>query len=380
MNNVLAKLTPYQNNLKVVSYSQSVGDIISGILATHARYRTEYDKICNQFKGQSAIIIAKKIYDFLKANTHYVIESDSRQTLRSPTAILHLGGNPKIGLDCKSYALFIGGILDALNRAGKKINWSYRFASYKMFDKLPHHVFVVINPGSKNEIFVDPVLPTFNNRKPYNFKIDKKPMALIAVAGIGRHKKTKAEKKEKRKKILNKIKKVGRILVKFNPATATARNAFLVLLKVNLLQLAVKLERLKQNGNTNQLNSFWEKIGGNVHSLNKNIDDGVRHAKKRKKMEGVGVVMAIPAAIAAATPIILKITQLLKEAGIDTSDLEKAGKKILNRVVAKKVDDMANAEDSGSTKKNNSDQSSTEESGSTEDSNDNDSMGSWFNF
>jgi len=101
----------------------------------------EYDILAPKFAARSAEQIARNVFNYLKNNTYYVVESDSRQTLRSPSAILALGANPKVGLDCKSYALFIAGILAAFQRKGMRINWCYRFASYRLTDKLPHHVF-----------------------------------------------------------------------------------------------------------------------------------------------------------------------------------------------------------------------------------------------
>jgi len=334
MRNVLSILTPFRNQQKTIVRTQSVGDIISGIMATHNRYKSEYDKIASQFDRGNAMATAKSIYDFLKAHTHYVIESDNKQTLRSPAAILVLGNKKNIGLDCKSYALFIGGVLDALRRKGKNINWCYRFASYQMFDKLPHHVFVVINPDTANEIWVDPVLPTFNNKKSYNFKIDRY-MALITVSGVGRR--NKKSKSERKQIIKNKLRKRGKLLLKWNPATATARNAFLLLVKLNLFRLATKLNQLV-NQDERKLKNFWENIGGKWSALQRNISIG----KDKRQHKNVGVVpVAAAGAIASATPIVLKIVKLLKSVGIETKDLEKVGKKIVSKIIDKKIDDAA---------------------------------------
>lgn len=358
MTDVLMKLSPFRNNRRVLRYSQSVGDIMSGILETHKKYAKEYDLICTKFDGATAEIIAHKVYNFLKRHTFYVVEADSKQTLRSPAAILALGANPKVGLDCKSYSLFIGGILDAFKRRGKKIDWCYRFASYRLIDKVPHHVFVVLNPGTNNEIWVDPVLPSFNNKKQYNYKIDKKiNMALIAVAGVGKVSRSKAEKAKRRAELKAKvkasIKKRGKLLIKFNPATASARNAALLLIKVNLFGLAHKLFQLrnKPNGEA-KLKKFWEKIGGNYSNLTRNINEGIKKGKNKEEdkilsnlaqtKNSVGVIPAVAAAITAATPIILKLKSLLKDAGIDTAKLESAAKGLLKKAVNDKIDQFAN--------------------------------------
>ena len=338
---LLQKL-PFKNSRQVIVHQQGVGDIITGILSTHSKYAKDYDAIADQFKGRNAEEIARKVYDYLKANTYYKIEPDSRQTLRSPGAILALGANPKVGLDCKSYSLFIAGVLSAWQRRGMKINWCYRFASYKLLDKLPHHVFICLNPNTDNEIWVDPVLPTFNNRKQFTYKIDKKPMALIAIAGVGRVKRTKSEKKERReeikKKLKGEIKKRGKLLVKFNPATVTARNAFLLLVKLNVFNLGRRLYQA-QTKDAAQLKAWWEKLGGNYRTLAINIGLG---AKKQPQFSiGVVVAASTAAAIASATPLLLKVKDLLAKLGISTDDLKKVGSKLVQKAIEKKLDAKA---------------------------------------
>jgi hypothetical protein len=353
---LLNRLTPLQGINKVIKINQNVGDIISGILNTHNYWRNDYDKICLNFNEKTPYLIGKKIFDFLKGHTHYVIESDNQQTLRSPAAILKLGSDKKIGLDCKSYSLFIGGILDALNRKGKNINWCYRFASYKFTDKLPHHVFVVINPGSSQEIWIDPVLPSYNEKKQYFYKVDRKPknMALVQVSGIGRRKKTKAERKQRRqqikKTIKEKIKKRGKLLLKFNPATVPARNAFLLLVKLNVFNLASRLNLLIQK-NPNKLKKFWENIGGTWTNLVRNIGIGDKKRERNlSKQSQIGeVATAATAAVVSATPIIIKIVKLLKEAGINADTLIEAGKTVVRAVASKKIDDEAAAMETAET-------------------------------
>jgi hypothetical protein len=352
---LIQKLSPVEGLNRVLKVNQNVSDIISGILLTHNKWRNDYDVISENFNASSSELIGKKIFDFLKNNTFYVIESDNAQTLRSPAAILKLGSDKKIGLDCKSYSLFIGGILDSLNRKGKKIQWCYRFSSYRFMDKLPHHVFIVINPG-KNEIWVDPVLPSFNQKKQYFYKIDKKPkkMALIQVSGIGRRKKTKQERKQRRqeikKNIKEKIKKRGKLLLKFNPATVPARNAFLLLVKLNVFNLASRLNLLIQK-DPNKLKKFWENIGGTWTNLVRNINIGAKkRERKLSKQSKIGeAATAASAAVVSATPIIIKIVKLLKEAGINADTLIEAGKTVVRAVATKKIDDEAAAMETAET-------------------------------
>ena len=371
LHSIYSKLTPYSGRKHIVVNDQSVGDIISNLLKTHVTYRNEYDKIASNFEKNGTESTAKGIYNFIKQNIPYKVESDDRQLLKSPSAILYTANS--IGSDCKNYSLFTGGILDALNRKGRKIDWCYRFASYKLSDKLPHHVFVVINPGTNNEIWVDAVLPTFNMKKSYYYKVDKKPMALISMAGVeyegigktakktqrqaARAQKKTARKaaqpakktarkeaiKKKAQKIKGAIKKAGRVVLKFNPATATARNAFLGIVNLNFRSIATNLKLAIQKDRA-RVEKFWTSVGGKFESLVKAAENG----SKRKRLGGIGVApAAAPAAVAVATPLIIKIIDIFKKLGIKSEDLGNVAKSVVEKIASEKVDQINEMSETG---------------------------------
>lgn len=179
-NTILGKLTPFLNQQNVVVENQGVNDIISGILDTHNKYVEEYDKIYPYFIGKDLYETSKNIFDFLKKNVPYYIESNELQFLKSPSSII---STPS---DCKSYALFSCGVLDAIKRnTGEDFDILYRFASYDPFDKVPQHVFCVVR-GEGEEFWIDPVLNKFDEKKqPYFFK-DKNinNMSLVGLSGV----------------------------------------------------------------------------------------------------------------------------------------------------------------------------------------------------
>ena len=179
-NTILGKLTPFLNQQNVVVENQGVNDIISGILDTHNKYLNEYDKIYPYFIGSDLQETSKNIFDFLKKNVPYDIESNELQFLKSPSSIV---STPS---DCKSYALYSCGVLDAIKRnTGEDFDIIYRFASYDPFDKVPQHVFCVVR-GEGEEFWIDPVLNKFNEKKqPYFFK-DKNvnKMSLVGLSGV----------------------------------------------------------------------------------------------------------------------------------------------------------------------------------------------------
>jgi hypothetical protein len=352
MNSIYKYLTPYKHNSSVLVKDQNVADIITGMLQAHKIYAKEYDKIAPAFKGRTDLETGRKIYNFLKSNVKYVVEPDEKQTLKSPSAILYTGNTT--GSDCKNYSLFTGGILSALNRRGAKINWAYRYASYRMFDKMPHHVFVVINPDTQNEIWVDAVLPKYNLKKQYNYKTDKKvnDMALISLSGIGAPnkrakskpaKKTATQKKELRKKTATKlkakIKKTGKTTLKF--AGTPSRNAYLLLVKLNFLGLATKLNRAIQT-NPDKLRTVWEKLGGNYKTLTIAVGQGFK--KKRlgeaSVMIGVPLPPAVATAVPVASPIIIKIANFLKSIGINPEQLVEVAKEKVQQIAEAKIEQI----------------------------------------
>lgn len=323
---ILGRLAPYKAQERKIVEDQSTGDIISAITKAHIMYAPEYKKISSFFKGSNPKQTGKKIFDFLKSNVKYVIEPGDKQTVKSPAAILAQGYG-----DCKHYAGFSGGILQHL-----EIPFAYRFASYRMLDKQPQHVFVVINPGD-NEIWLDPVLNEYNYQKPYTYAKDKK-MALYTISGIGATKsEKKAAKKAAGKTLGQKIKKGTKAVLKV--AASPVRNAFLLLVKINFANLAVKLSKAWDKA-PSKVQQFWEGAGGKIQALKTQWEKG----KTKPRIFGCGcgrncgcrydaqMGVAPAAAATAAAPLLVKVGTLLTSIGIDPAELVKVGKDAVNNL------------------------------------------------
>jgi hypothetical protein len=180
-NVLLSKLPPFSNRSLTIKNTQTVSDIVKEVLAAHEAFAPDYDLIADNFNYPASLEIAKALFDFCKKNIHYRVEKESKQTTKSPSAILTVGEG-----DCKHYASFIAGVLDALNRKGRKIDWWYRFAGYNLFDPEPGHVFVVMKDRGK-EIWIDPVLKSFDERLEPTYIVDKRPknnFMLQRISGI----------------------------------------------------------------------------------------------------------------------------------------------------------------------------------------------------
>ena len=337
---ILGRLTPYRAQEYKIKDDQTTGDIISAITKAHDQFRPEYKKIALFFKGSTPKKTGQKIFDFLKNNVRYTIEPGNKQTVKSPAAILAEGEG-----DCKHYAGWAGGVLDQLG-----IPFAYRFSSYRLFDKMPQHVFVVINPGTKNEIWIDPVLNTYDYKKPYTYATDKKYMALYQVSGIGataaqkaalkqakaaKKAAPKAQKKQAKKEVQAARKAAGRTAgqvlkkgakVVLKVAAAPVRNAFLLLVRLNFANLGNKMKQAWEKA-PSKLKIFWEQAGGKIDALKKAWEKG----STKKRIFGIGAAPAAAAAApAVAAPLLVKAVELLKSIGIDPAELVQIGKDALN--------------------------------------------------
>jgi uncharacterized membrane protein YgcG len=189
LSNELLKILPaFSNTETTLIDDQSVDDIIKAIQSAQKFYAKDYEKIYPYFVGRDPIETANNIWEFLKDNIDYVIEPDDLQTIKSPAAIIATGKRSLGGNDCKNFALFTGGVLNAYrDNELKDFDLYFRFASYNEYEETPQHVFVVM-VINKKEIWVDAVLDKFNEHREPSYYIDKKikPMALVALSGMRR--------------------------------------------------------------------------------------------------------------------------------------------------------------------------------------------------
>ena len=102
MNNsaILSALPPYRAHVITLEKNQDTNDIVRGMLAYHKKYAQDYDRIGPLFLGFTPRQTLKNIFTYLKNNVKYVIEPESRQTVKSPAAIVATGKTT--GSDCKN--------------------------------------------------------------------------------------------------------------------------------------------------------------------------------------------------------------------------------------------------------------------------------------
>jgi hypothetical protein len=176
---ILALLPDSRDVWIMVAEEQTVRSIIREVVNAHYEFTPYYDLIAECFDNGSVEDICDELYGFCETNIEYKEEDEENQTTALPSGILERGYG-----DCKHYSGFCGGVLDALNRRGRNIDWCYRFASYDWTNKTPHHVFIVVKHNGR-EIWIDPT-PGAKNRKPFYWEDKKINMALKRqIAGLG---------------------------------------------------------------------------------------------------------------------------------------------------------------------------------------------------
>ncbi len=176
---VLSLLPVFQNKKELVSWRQSTNALMKKIIETHEEYESEYDLIYPLFDTGDIYSTCRSLWDFCKYELKYTAESEADQTVKSPAGILQ----PNEKIDCKHYSLFIGGVIGAIkDNEAEPWDWCYRFACYDG-TKTVEHVFVVVKlPGQ--EIWIDPVLSSFDYHKKPSYFVDKKPMAVYKISGV----------------------------------------------------------------------------------------------------------------------------------------------------------------------------------------------------
>lgn len=292
-NALLNYLPQYQGKEKILKDQQNTDDIINEILKGHHQYANQYKNISSFFIGSTPKKTLNNIWEFLKKEVKYKVEPESKQTIKSPSAIIATGRTT--GSDCKNYSLFTAGILDNINKMGsQKIPFCFRFTGYKFFDTNPQHVFIVAYPGTDHEIWCDAVLNKFDYKKPYTIKIDKKPKnMLVGISGIGAKPKTFAGK------ILRPVLKV---------AASPARNAFLLLVGLNFTGLATKLDKANKL-QPKALMDFWERLGGRIQNLLGQIERG----KNKKRIFGFNNTVGQAEEALVASPILVAVAKFLTD-------------------------------------------------------------------
>lgn len=163
---------PYTDGLSTVNKRNAYNaDIIQVLESNFAAAKENTKNFAAQFQGRTDEQTAQNVFNFLKARINYKRDPDSRQLIRIPGRFI----KDREG-DCKSYALSACSILANLG-----FQTSFRYTSYNN-STTPTHVYCVAERNGKRFI-VDGVYHTFNQEKPFKYKIDHK-MNIETLSGF----------------------------------------------------------------------------------------------------------------------------------------------------------------------------------------------------
>lgn len=288
---------------------QDTNAIIKYVKKQYERDKTHYDKIAEPIWQGNVRDTADVIFRILKKHVTYIIEPELDQTVKTPGRILADGHG-----DCKHYALYTVGAVNALERMGYPIHARFRFVADKPNTEV-HHVFAVVEEKGRvgaagKNFWVDPVLqhfderPTFYNITDANMTQAVGAISMLSGTAQGREVAMVGKKKKKHRNVfreiahgmqvnahnINKgIKKVEHGMevnlhnaehAVLNVAGGPARNAYLALVDFNMFNLAKRLHETLQGSGAGALMNQWKKLGGNPNKLKSAVNNGIKNYNK----------------------------------------------------------------------------------------------------
>jgi hypothetical protein len=336
----ILKTLPQPNyRAKLISGWQNTNDIVKAIQIQHQENLAAADKIKHLFCDKDERTTARNIFDFLKHEIKYKIEPAEKQTTKTIQRFVSDGYG-----DCKHFALFANTILQQCGFKGV-----YRFAGYSNRKDVQHVYSYLPNTNT----ILDAVLPSFDTEKPYTLKKDYN-MSLYKLSGVDEigaisFDKIKSNLQKAAAKSSNVVKKatsqIPNAAAKLADGSKTVslavpRSAFLGLVALNVHGLAASLKKLTDKKGTLDGLSWWDSLGGDRDKLQKTINESFAKKKifgieeesaaAREIYEGysgdgvrIGEPVTIAASLASAAPILIKVLDVLKKAGLNADDINK---------------------------------------------------------
>lgn len=315
-------MIPAPVNVKIITKKDGdTLDIIAGLKGALPIATKQLKNFAKEIKepGDTAKTFAYKVAAFIQSNFRYVKDGFDEQLVKLPSALY----KDKTG-DCKSFSLFFAGAMAA---AGFKNQ--LKFVSYQKNGNFTH----VFNVYEDNGI----LQPIDTCIKPFNRETNHKKSALMNVAILGepeingkrreQRKKRREERKQKRQERREERKASGGGRPVRRVALAPGRGAFLLIITLNVRNLAKRLSEAPKE----KLTALWKRLGGKPDKLFAAIDKG----KGKPRILGfdefsaeIGEPTTAAAAITTAAPILLAVMKFLKGIGKQEEGDTELGKEL----------------------------------------------------
>lgn len=281
---------------------------------------------------------ALQVAKYIRKNVTYKADGYDNQNIQLPGRLVN---DTKKG-DCKSFSLLFCSMMKA---SGHKAG--YRFASYKK-NKIPTHVYNWFVDNENNFYIFDTCVPSLKESPRHTYIKDMNVNYLtgspdkIFINGKAERKAKREKRKAEGKGFFQGVKKIG---------LAAPRSAFRGLVALNVRGLATRLNKaLSKDGK--KVEDLWKRLGGKMDKLQQSINTG----KNKKPLLGAkkGITglydydylnentepylgVAIETVIASASAILIPISKMLKDLGIE----KEGGEDIIT------AEEEAEAEESG---------------------------------
>ena len=143
-------------------------DVLKTVIDTYELSKEQTNDIVDDIRGCDYRTQCEAVFGYLLENVVYREDPDGVQLVKTPARLIHDG----IG-DCKSMSIFIGSCLHCL-----EIPFVFRFVGFGN-KKIYNHVYIVANPGTAQELILDPVEridgePVFDYARIFTVKKDVK--------------------------------------------------------------------------------------------------------------------------------------------------------------------------------------------------------------
>ncbi len=148
-------------------------EIVQAVLSTFRQSHSQAFPLSQLLKGVNAQDTARRVFDLIKHNIRYVLDTAGQQDIPTPSRVVGQGFS-----DCKGYAILAVSLLK-----GAGVDGGFRFVSYKKSDTRPTHVYAFAKLSNGQTLTIDPCMPGFNQEQTYQHKQDYPMSAIYAISG-----------------------------------------------------------------------------------------------------------------------------------------------------------------------------------------------------
>lgn len=155
-------ITGYKGFRKTLLENADLEDTLKNMKRIALRDAYQVRELAKSLEKPTVAATSRNIWDYLRANTHYKLDQQGLEELRTPARSIIDGKaglvDPTFGIDCDDYTILISALLLNLG-----IPHEYRVAAYQQKGKF-QHIYPVAFDEQGNEYVIDvvPEIPHFN--------------------------------------------------------------------------------------------------------------------------------------------------------------------------------------------------------------------------